>query len=102
MTLPSLDELMLQLESTSHTWLQGQPVRPAELGQHLERILAVAKDDPDALKKVHGQIDRVLDRLHEAKARLVREQASVPGRRRAVRAHACLRHTPPTTFRVRA
>lgn len=98
----SLDDLMLQLESTSSLWLHGQPVRPVELGQHIERILAIAKDDPDSLKKVHGQIDRVLDRLHEAKARLVREQAAIPGRRRAVRAHSCLRSAPSTTFRVRA
>lgn len=99
---PTLDQLILQLEATSHTWLHGQPVRPVELGQTLQTILAAAKDDPDSLKKVHGQIDRVLDRLHEAKARLVREQAAIPGRRRAVRAQACLRKSPTPSLRLRA
>lgn len=97
-----LHALMLQLETTSHGWLLGQPVRPLELGRHLEHILSIAQSDPAALAQVHGQLDRVLDRLHQAKAHLVREQAAVPGRRRAMRAHACLRAPNRPLLRLRA
>ncbi len=97
----SMDELMLQLETTSDGWVRGQPVRPGELGVHLQRLMEMARRDPEALRRAHGQLDRVLDRLHEARAAVVKEQIAIPGRRRAIRAHACLRSVSPSHLRVR-
>ena len=97
----SIDELMLQLETTSDGWVRGQPVRPGELGVHLQRLMDLARRDPNLLGRVHGQLDRVLDRLHEARAAVVQEHTLIPGRRRAIRAHACLRSASPPHLRVR-
>ncbi len=98
----TVDELLLQLEATSHSWLHGQPVRPTELALHLEKLMAAANGDAATLRRIEAQVCRTLERLSEARKRLVSEQAAVPGRRRAIRSQACLRAKPSATLRRRA
>ena len=97
-----LARLLLRLQVLGVSWVRGAPVRPVQLDEQLKIVLALASADPASALAVHRQLDKRVQAIGEVRAHNETELADLPRRRRAVRAHACLRHDAARRFRIHA
>lgn len=97
-----LARLLLRLQVLGVSWVRGAPVRPVQLDEQLQIVLALASADPASVLAVHGQLDKLVQAIGEVRAHSEHELADLPRRRRAVRAHACLRRDAARRFRIHA
>ncbi len=97
-----LARLLLRLQVLGVSWGRGAPVRPIQLDEQLQLVLAMASSDPASVLAVHGQLDKLVQAIGAARAHNETELADLPRRRRAVRGHACLRRDGARRFRIHA
>jgi hypothetical protein len=90
--------MIARLEHLAWSWSQGAPVRLGELDRLLGevRLLAARSQAPD-LSALADRIDGLVRGIARARERAESEIAAIPARKRAMRAHACLRTAQPGT-----
>lgn len=97
-----LSRLLLGLQVLRSGWGRGVPIRPVQFQEQLQAVLRLVALEPESARSVYQQLQPLNAALLEAQTTNAAEVADLPRRRRAVRAHACLRQTESQQLRRRA
>lgn len=96
-----LSRLLLGLQVLRSGWGRGVPIRPVQFQEQLQSVLRLVVLEPESAVAAYHQLQGLTGALLAAQTTNAAEVGDLPRRRRAVRAHACLRQQESQQLRRR-